>query len=274
MALGVAGDERTNVVAPVQVVEERTPCGRAPGHSLFEGGRLYLLDVPGDVHQDGVGLGERRPVRAGRASDTGSVHGDGGLRTRSARLPGQIPADDEAVGPEAVQLAVGVAVHVGHVLVDPRSEPVQVQVGVPSHQGVEGPEHDTDAGFPEQLPLMELQRPADTQVPDFGPDCEHVRPVGQLSVTQARDSVDQAHELPLGIEGAGHHAPHLRRDLEHARRHDVGEAVAPRIQLNGNAFLELGRLGDRADREAGRGVGGTGRIRSGRGVRHLGSPSG
>jgi hypothetical protein len=59
------------------------------------------------------------------------------------------------------------------------------------------------------------------------------------SILDAREAIHEPEQSPALVEGTGGNTPDALRDLENARRHDVGELVPPRFPLQGDAGAEL-----------------------------------
>src|SRR5436305_499281 len=66
-----------------------------------------------------------------------------------------------------------------------------------------------------------------------------VRPVHDVLLLHAGETIDEAEQAVGAVECARGNATDALRDFENAGRHDVGELVPPRLPLQGDAGTKL-----------------------------------
>jgi len=136
-----------------------------------------------------------------------------------------------------------VPVHVDHVLGDLGAQPIQVEVGVPGDERIEGPVCVSDAPFEQAIPLEELEPHAQAVPPGLLPYAQHVRPVAGSAGDDGPEAQHQALE-PLVPEGTRHESSRLLSDALQRGRDAVGEAGAPHGSLEPHGGFELLRAAE------------------------------
>ena len=134
---------------------------------------------------------------------------------------------------------------------------------------IERPELARDAAMRERRALVLFQPAADPHLARVGTHAEHVRPVDDLVVADAREAEDEAEQRVAGHR-AEQDAADVRGDLEHGRGDDIAELGAPHRDLQRDAGLVFGGRDERAEMHAvrvGLVVGTIGRQRGGEVVR-------
>ena len=152
------------------------------------------------------------------------------------------PFDDEAVGSDAaVQQTLRLAVHLLYVLSDAHAEHVEIEVGVARDEWIVRPVDHRCTQFADDPALVFLESPTETKVPRFRPHGEHVRPVDDPTSLpfDTGQAVDEAEQMIVFVECTGRDPADALRHLENARRHDIGECVAPCLALERDACPQL-----------------------------------
>jgi hypothetical protein len=138
-----------------------------------------------------------------------------------------------------MELAIGVTIHLLHVFGDANTELVEVEVSVAGDQRIVGPVDYRAAERAYGVPLVLLEHAADSEIARVLANSEHVGPVDDAAALDAGEPEDEAEQPAVAIECPGRDAAHALADLEDARRHEVGELVAPRRALKVDAGQQL-----------------------------------
>jgi hypothetical protein len=129
-----------------------------------------------------------------------------------------------------VENAARIPVDVLLVLLDNHAQPGEVQVGVRRLERIVGPLDQIDPHRQGVLALRQLQTETQSAIPRVEGDAEHVRPLREPPVLDARYRVDESLQRAARIQSPKQYSAPLDRDDEDRRwNHVLGVRVAPDI---------------------------------------------
>ncbi|MEX2015771.1 MAG: hypothetical protein WD873_03970 [Candidatus Hydrogenedentales bacterium] len=168
-----------------------------------------------------------------------------GVRIHQPRCDGPVlnlPCDDEAVGAEAsVQLAAGVTVHVFDVFGDACAEFGDVEPGVARDERVEGPVNGLDTQRQQEFALVTLEAKAQVAPLRIRAYGEHIGPMNEAAVFDARHPEDKPKHVAAAVERAGSDAANPLRHFQDRDRHNFGKIRTPRRALQCDTGLVIGQ---------------------------------
>ncbi len=129
---------------------------------------------------------------------------------------------------------------------------------------VEGPADGSHERPSQRAPLVLLESAADTPPAPRGRDRQHVRPVDDAAVEDARQTIDEPDEITRRVEGASREPTHALGHAQDRRGHPVRVARPPGLPLEANAGVVIDRGREVADHDRRRRGRGTGRAHGAR----------